>query len=249
MAKLDGSVAIVTGSGNGIGRAIANRFAAEGAKVVIADMDPAAAERVAAEIASSGGLALPVAVDVASSTQVKSMASQALRQFGQIDILVNNAGICPLRSFWEITEDEWDRVVDVNLKGTFLCSQTVAGHMRERKRGKIVNVSSVTYLMAPPERSHYIAAKGGVIGLTRAMARELGPHSINVNAIAPGPTKTETALAERTEEAFAEYRQARAIQRDEYPVDLVGAAVFFASQDSDMITGQTLLVDGGRYFM
>lgn len=249
MARLDGKVVIVTGGGNGIGRAFCKRFAAEGAKVVVADIQLAAAEQVAGEIDGAGGRALPIAVDVTARLQVNAMVEQALREFGQVDVLVNNAGIYPINSFMEITEEDWDRVVNVNLKGVFLCSQAVARHMIERKTGKIINISSVTFLSVPPNRAHYVASKGGVIGLTRAMARDLGPYGINVNSISPGLTNTATALSGRGEEAFATNRKSKSIQRDEYPEDLVGAAVFFASSDSDFITGQTLPVDGGGAFV
>lgn len=247
MARLDGKVAIVTGGGNGIGRAICERFADEGARVVVADINLRAAAEVVAGIRARDGIALAAAVDVASRAQVSAMVQQTLEEYGQVDILVNNVGTYPARPFLDITEEEWDRIVDVNLKGTFLCSQTVARSMVGRGAGKIVNIASGTFYYAPPVRAHYVAAKAGVMGLTRAMARELGTYGINVNAVAPGLTITETSL-DRPKEVFEENLKLRCIQSEEYPEDLVGAVLFFASADSDFVTGQTLLVDGGRSF-
>jgi len=246
--RLDGKIAVITGGGSGIGRAFCRRFSREGANVVVADLDGTSAQVVASAIAAEGGGARAATVNVTARAEVDAMISEVLREFGQIDVLINNAGIYPVVPFWEITDDEWDRVINVNLKGTFLCSQVVARKMMERKAGKIINISSGTFMVGAPLCAHYVAAKAGIIGLTRAMARELGPYGINVNGIAPGLTMTDTALATRTEDEFGASRRTRCISRDEYPEDLVGAAVFLASPDSDFITGQTLAVEGGRAF-
>lgn len=248
MARLDGKVVLVTGGGNGIGRAFSRGFAAEGAKVVVADIDLGAAGRVAGEISSANGVAKALSADVTSSAQVDLLITKALEAFGQIDVLINNAAVYPSVRFTEITEEQWDRVVNVNLKGTFLCSQAVARHMMERKMGKIINIASDVFYAAPALLAHYVASKAGVIGLTRAMARELGAHGINVNCLAPGLTRTETAMAMNDERLFSAFRKTRSIQRDGEPEDLVGAALFLASSESDFMTGQTLLVEGGSRF-
>ena len=248
MSRFDGNVIIVTGGARDIGKAFCERFRTEGATVVVADVDLAAAGQVASALGAPE-TSLAVGVDVASGEQVRGMVDQSLKAFGQIDVLINNAGIYPMRGFLEITEEEWDRLLGTNLKGTFLCAQAVSRHMVERRTGRIVNIASSTFVSVPTASAHYIASKGGVIGLTRAMARELGPYGINVNCIAPGLTATETALSMRGEASFALSRAGRAIARDEYPEDLVGAAVFFASPDSAFITGQTLIVEGGRNFV
>ncbi len=249
MGRLHGKVAIVNGGANGIGRAFCKRFAAEGAKVVVADVDLASSRRVAEKITAEGGTALAVAVDVMSGSQINAMVERSLAEYGQIDVLVNCAGIYPGKPFLELTEKEWDRVLGINLKGVFLCSQAVVRHMVERGTGKIVNIASCVFHAGSPQRAHYVASKAGVIGLTRAMARELGPNGINVNAIAPGLTSTESALTGIGEAYFDVVRKTRSIQRDESPEDLVGAALFFACSDSDFITGQTLPVEGGNYFV
>jgi len=243
--RLQDRVAIVTGGGHGIGRAYARRLAAEGAAVVIAELDGPAAERVAAEV---GGLA--VATDVADKASVERMAQGALDRFGRIDVLVNNAAIfatVPMSRapFDEIDPAEWDRMMAVNLRGTWLACRAVVPQMRKQRYGKIINISSSTAIKGSASRIHYVTTKAGIIGFTRTLAMEVGKDNICVNCIAPGSTLSE----ENADEALVKYRQAaaatRALQRMERPEDLVGAVAFFASSDSDFITGQTLVVDGG----
>jgi 3-oxoacyl-[acyl-carrier protein] reductase len=242
---LQDRVAIVTGGGHGIGRAYARRLAEEGAAVGIAELDGPAAERVAAEV---GGLAL--ATDVADKASVDNMARRALERFGRIDVLVNNAAIfatVPMSRapFDEIDPAEWDRMMAVNLRGTWLACRAVVPQMRRQRYGKIINVSSSTALKGSTLRIHYVTSKAGIIGFTKSLAMELGRDNICVNCIAPGSTLSE----ENADDALIKYRQAaaatRALQRMERPEDLVGAVAFFASSDSDFITGQTLVVDGG----
>jgi 3-oxoacyl-[acyl-carrier protein] reductase len=242
---LQDRVAIVTGGGHGIGRAYARRLAEEGAAVVVAELDGPAAERVAAEV---GGLAL--ATDVADKASVDNMARRALERFGRIDVLVNNAAIfatVPMSRapFDEIDPAEWDRMMAVNLRGTWLACRAVVPQMRRQRYGKIINVSSSTALKGSTSRIHYVTSKAGIIGFTKSLAMELGRDNICVNCIAPGSTLSE----ENADDALIKYRQAaaatRALQRMERPEDLVGAVAFFASSDSDFITGQTLVVDGG----
>ena len=243
--RLQDRVAIVTGGGHGIGRAYARRLSEEGAAVVIAEVDGPAAERVAAEV---GGLA--VATDVADKGSVDNMARRTLERFGRIDVLVNNAAIfatVPMSRapFDEIDPAEWDRMMAVNLRGTWLACRAVVPQMRKQRYGKIINISSSTAIKGSASRIHYVTTKAGIIGFTRTLAMEVGKDNICVNCIAPGSTLSE----ENADAALVKYRQAaaatRALQRMERPEDLVGAVAFFASSDSDFITGQTLVVDGG----
>jgi 3-oxoacyl-[acyl-carrier protein] reductase len=243
--RLDRRVAIVTGGGHGIGRAYACRLAEEGAAVVIAELDAPAGERVAAEV---GGLA--VRTDVSEEASVAEMARRTLERYGRIDILVNNAAIfatVPMSRapFDEIDPAEWDRMMAVNLRGTWLACRAVIPQMRRQRYGKIINISSGTALKGSASRIHYVTSKAGIIGFTRTLAMEVGKDNICVNCIAPGSTLSE----ENADEALVKYRQAaastRALQRLQRPEDLVGAVAFFASSDSDFITGQTLVVDGG----
>jgi 3-oxoacyl-[acyl-carrier protein] reductase len=245
--RLEGRVAIVTGGGHGIGKAYARRLAEEGAAVVIAELDGAAAERVAAQV---GGLALRT--DVAEEASVAEMARRTAERYGRIDILVNNAAIfatVPMSRapFDQIEPAEWDRMMAVNLRGTWLACRAVVPQMRKQRYGKIINISSGTALKGSASRIHYVTSKAGIIGFTRTLAMEVGRDNICVNCIAPGSTLSE----ENADEALIKYRQAaasaRALQRMQRPEDLVGAVAFFASSDSDFITGQTLVVDGGAH--
>jgi 3-oxoacyl-[acyl-carrier protein] reductase len=245
--RLEGRVAIVTGGGHGIGKAYARRLAQEGAAVVIAELDGSAAERVAAEV---GGLALRT--DVAEEASVAEMARRTAERYGRIDILVNNAAIfatVPMSRapFDQIEPAEWDRMMAVNLRGTWLACRAVVPQMRKQRYGKIINISSGTALKGSASRIHYVTSKAGIIGFTRTLAMEVGKDNICVNCIAPGSTLSE----ENADEALIRYRQAaastRALQRMQRPEDLVGAVAFFASCDSDFITGQTLVVDGGAH--
>jgi len=243
--RLDARVAIVTGGGHGIGRAYAHRLAEEGAKLAIAELDGAAAERVASDV---GGLA--VRTDVSDEASVAEMARRTLERFGRIDILVNNAAMfatVPMSRapFDELDPAEWDRMMAVNLRGTWLACRAVIPQMRKQRYGKIINISSSTAIKGSASRIHYVTSKAGILGFTRTLAMEVGKDNICVNCVAPGSTLSE----ENADEALVKYRQAaastRALQRMQRPEDLVGAVAFFASSDSDFITGQTLVVDGG----
>ena len=243
--RLDARVAIVTGGGHGIGRAYAHRLAEEGAKLAIAELDGAAGERVAAEV---GGLA--VRTDVSDEASVAEMARRTLERFGRIDILVNNAAMfatVPMSRapFDELDPAEWDRMMAVNLRGTWLACRAVIPQMRKQRYGKIINISSSTAIKGSASRIHYVTSKAGILGFTRTLAMEVGKDNICVNCVAPGSTLSE----ENADDALVKYRQAaastRALQRMQRPEDLVGAVAFFASSDSDFITGQTLVVDGG----
>jgi 3-oxoacyl-[acyl-carrier protein] reductase len=242
-------VAIVTGGGKGIGKVYAKEFAKAGAKVVAVDIDGDAAMAVAAEITAEGGQALGKRTDVADEISTAEMAKAAVDRFGAIDILVNNASLMSVlqrRSWLEIPVDEWDRVMAVNLRGMFLCCRAVFPAMRDRKRGKIVNISSSRIWEGSPNRLHYTTSKAGVIGFTRALCREVGEHGITVNAVTPGYTLSETQQATSSNNYVAMSSEGRAVGRAQYPDDLVGAVMFLSSAASDFMTGQTLNVDGGK---
>ena len=248
--RLQSRVAIVTGAGHGIGKAYARRLAEEGASVVIAEIDAAAAERVAADLARAGHAALALRTDVSDAASAGDMARRTVERFGRIDVLVNNAAIfatVPMSRapFDQIDPAEWDRMMAVNLRGTWLACRAVAPQMRSQRYGKIVNISSGTALKGAAGRIHYVASKAGILGFTRTLAMEGGKDNICVNCVAPGSTLAE----ENPDEALLKYRQAaaatRALARVQTPEDLVGAVAFFACADSDFITGQTLVVDGG----
>ena len=247
--RLKDKVAIVTGGGVGIGKAYAHGLAKEGAKVVVADIQDAEAQKVAAEIKQNGGEAMAVAVDVTSQEKVQAMAAAALKAYGRIDILVNNAGLYSAlkkKPFMEIDSEEWDRVMAVNVKGLFLCVKAVYPAMKRQGKGKIINISSGTMLNGSPFFLHYVSSKAGVIGFTRALAREVGGDNICVNSIMPGLTiSSANQEGVMTAEQLADRRKRRSIQRDQYPQDLVGTVIFLASDDSDFMTGQSISVDGG----
>jgi len=248
--RLKDRVAIVTGSGHGIGKAYARRLAEEGAKVVIADLDRAAAEAVAVEFGAAGFGAVAVAADVASAAADQQMAQRAIDAFGRIDILVNNAAmfsVVPMSRvpFDQVSEDEWDRMMSVNVRGMWLACRAVVPHMRARKYGKIVNISSSTVWERSGTRIHYVTSKAAVVGFTRTLATELGGDNIGVNCIAPGSTLSEEAPTEQIVAMRSAGLGHRALKRVQNPEDLVGTAAFVASPVSDFITGQTLVVDGG----
>jgi len=248
--RLEGRVAIVTGGGHGIGKAYAARLASEGAKVVIAEIDEQAAQAVAKELCDAGHEAVGVRTDVSDSASVEEMAAAALRHFGRIDVLVNNAAIfatVPMsRSpFDQISTDEWDRMMSVNIKGTWLASCAVIPQMRKQGYGKIINVSSGTALKGSPSRIHYVTSKAGILGFTKTLANEVGGDNICVNCVAPGSTLSEENPDDSIVKMRTQASATRALKRVQSPEDLTGAVVFFASADSDFITGQTLVVDGG----
>ncbi len=247
---LENKVVIVTGAGHGIGRAYSHGIAREGGKVVVADIDGAAADTVAEEISGEGGQALAVQSDVSKLASCQDLANEALKRFGQIDGLINNAAIfatIPISrvGFQDISEDEWDRVMDVNVKGVWLCSRAVAPAMQERKQGSIVNIASGTVLNGSAGRIHYVASKAAVVGFSRVLARELGPDNVRVNTIAPGSTLSEADVTDEVLKLRQANVGARALKRVERPDDLVGTALYLLSDLSGFVTGQMIVVGGG----
>lgn len=248
-ASLVGAVVIVTGGGRGIGRTYAECLGGLGARVVVADVSAAAAEEGAAAVRAAGGEALAVVVDVADPVAVQGMVDATVAAYGRVDGLVNNAALMstlPRRPFGEIPVEEWDAVMAVNLRGLFLCCRAAVPPMAARGRGKIVNISSSRVFEGVPNRLHYTTSKAGVVGFTRALAREVGPHGITVNAVAPGLTLSQTQLASSDAAYLEQMSEGRALARPQRPEDLLGAVCFLLAPASDYVTGQVLVVDGGR---
>ncbi len=245
---LTGKVAIVTGGGQGIGEAISKRLAREGARVVIADTNPETSRKVVSEIMRQGHDALAIQTDVSKSVDIRRLVDEALDRFGGVDILVNNAGVNRRAPFLDISEEDWDWVQGLNLKGTFLCSQRVAREMvKARIKGKIVNMSSIFVEIADPDQTTYSISKAGVYKLTMNMAFELAPYGINVNAIGPGPIQTElTRHLVEDPERHRLLLKSIPLGRMGQPVDIANAVFFLVGPESDFITGHLLIVDGGK---
>jgi NAD(P)-dependent dehydrogenase (short-subunit alcohol dehydrogenase family) len=245
--SLEGKVAVVTGAAQGIGNAIAKGLAAEGARIVVADLSRA--EEAAQEFEDGIGLT----VDVADEAQVERLAREVVERCGRIDILVNNAGLyasLQMRPFTEIPVEEWRQVMDVNVLSMFLTTRAVVPRMREQGGGRIVNISSGTPFRGVPFLLHYVTSKGAIVALTRALAKELGRDDVLVNCVAPGFTMSD-GVREHPEviEALREVSvSARTLQRDQEPEDVVGAVVFLCGPGATFVTGQTIVIDGGQYF-
>lgn len=247
--SVKGKVVIVTGGGTGIGKVYSQRLAEGGARVVLADIAAEASEAVAAGIRDAGGEAIAISTDVIDPDAVQAMVDQTIGKWGRIDGLINNASlmsVLPRGDWFRIPIDEWDRVMAVNLKGIFLCCRAVYPHMKAQGGGRIVNISSSRIWAGNPNRLHYTTSKAGVVGLTRALAREVGDDKIGVNAITPGFTESETQMASSSSNYVAGRDQSRCFKRPQYPDDLVGAVMFLISDASAFITGQTINVDGGQ---
>ncbi len=247
--RLLARVAVVTGGGQGIGAAYALGLARQGARVAIADVNGEAATAMANKLNAGGYDATGLCTDVSDESSVEAMVQAVVRRFGGIDILVNNAGIfaslMPKRNFWDIQPSDWDRVMQINAKGPFLCARAALPYLKASGRGRIINISSGTVAMGTPGFLHYVSSKGAVMAFTRALAHEVGAFNITVNTIAPGLTASDGALSSYSAEELEAPAKFRAIQRLQVPEDLVGAVVFLASDESAFMTGQMLLVDGG----
>jgi 3-oxoacyl-[acyl-carrier protein] reductase len=241
--RLEGRVALVTGAGGGIGEATARRFAREGATVVVNDVDLELAWPLVTELQKAGVPALPIAADVTARTDVEAMVNRVVREFGRLDVLVNNAGVNRDAMSHKMTEEQWDQVLAVNLKGTFLCAQAVLARMRERGWGRVISTSSVASL-GNIGQANYAASKAGVIGLTRTLALEYAKYGITVNCVAPGPVMTRMLAG--VPEAIRERIVAKVpVGRIARPEEIAAVHAFLASEDVAFITGQVLFVDGG----
>lgn len=242
-------VAIVTGGARGLGRAYALALARDGYRVVVADLR--SGDEIVAEIGDVGGAAIAVQMDVSDSASAETMARETVAHFGRIDVLVNNAGYFSeihKKPFDEIEVDEWDHAFAVNVRGTWLATRAVVPVMRAQRYGKVINTSSMTVPSGVPFFLHYVASKSAIVGLTRALARELGDHNIAVNTISPDYIPHDAEYAGRQPEMAAFIAGQRCFKRDQVPEDMVGIVLFLAGHGSDFITGQNFLVNGGRLF-
>jgi pyridoxal 4-dehydrogenase len=241
--KLKDRVAIVTGAAQGIGKAIAEKFSDEGASVTIGDINEEGAKTAAEGLSGDG---LGVRADMSSPDDVQAMVDATVERFGRVDVLVNNAAIVPFIAWDEVDLDHWRTIMSVNLDGPFLAIKAVEKPMREAGYGRIVNIASNTFLAGTPNMAAYVAAKGGILGMTRAFATELGPHGITVNAVAPGLTESEGVKASPHNEAFGFVEQLQALPGKGQPRQIAPAVAFLASEEAEWVTGAMLVVDGGH---
>jgi len=248
--RLEDKVTVITGAAHGIGKAYARRFAEEGAHVIIADFDAEGGEATAKMLLDAGFSAWARTTDVTNYAQIEDLMKETSHRFGRIDVLLNNAAIYVTQKLWkgpveELELAEWDRVLEVNLKGVFMCSKAAIPIMKRQRSGKIINIASGTFFSDSGDMPHYTTAKGGVVALTRVMARQLGPWGINVNCMTPGSTMSEESVTEDVMKRREGSVDKRCFKRVETPADIVGTALFLASPDSDFMTGQLLVVEGG----
>lgn len=255
MGKLDDKVVLVTGGGRGIGEAISVYLAKEGANVIVSDIDLNSASRTTGKVKALSRRSMAIRADVSNSKDVEKMVKSIIEKFGRVDILVNNAGILTLKPVVELEEEEWDKVINVTLKGVFLCSKAVAKIMIDQKAGKIVNISSSAAKKPGPFVVHYSAAKAGVVAFTQGLARELGPYNINVNAVCPGVVDTTMWRYQDEEvgrylglpkgELTKRFIEAMALHRLQPPEAIAAMVLFLASKEADEVTGQAINVCGG----
>jgi 3-oxoacyl-[acyl-carrier protein] reductase len=241
---LGNKVAVITGSANGIGEAVAQLFADHGARLLLLDRDGDGNRRTAEELRSKTQV-LDFALDLRERPAIDAAIKAARHELGSIDILVNNAGVYPRQSFIDMSELQWDEMQAINLKSMFHVTQATLPDMIERQSGKIVNISSVTFHLGMAQLTHYVASKGGVIGLTRALAREVGPQNVHVNCVTPGAVEVEAEKRFVSEEQIKAWLETQSLKRRIVPIDIARACLFLASELSDGVTGQTLNVDGG----
>lgn len=245
--KLDGAVAIVTGAGGGMGRAISSALAEVGAKVTVADVMVEGGQQTVELVKKAGGKAIFVKVDLTKGSEVDNMVETTVKEFGKVDILVNNAGIQIAKPFIELTEDEWHRVMNINLTSAFLCSKAAGKHMIKQEKGKIINIASTAGFVAATNQAVYCASKAGLILLTKALSLEWARYHISVNAIAPGYFRTPfSAKATEDEKTASELLKRIPLRRFGEPKDLGPLVVYLASPASDYMTGDTILIDGGH---
>jgi len=243
---LEGRVALVTGAGGGLGAGICSALASAGAAVAAVDVAREKAERVAADLSRTGARCVALQTDVSDRSSVGETVERVADELGGADILINNAAVYPRRAWTEIQEEEWDRVMAVNLKGYFLCARAVYPYMKSKGRGHIVNVASITFFIGWTLLMDYVASKGGVIGFTRTLAREVGPDNINVNAIAPGAFPTDAEKIHPDQEGYNRWvLEQQSIKRRGTPEDIGNLVAFLSSDASSFITGQTIEIDGG----
>ena len=249
MFNLQGKVALVTGARRGMGRTHVLALAAQGAKVVITDIDLNECEVVAEEVKAGGGETMCFKLDVSNKAEVEDVVNEVIKKFGRLDILVNNAGIYASKPFLEMSEEEWSRMIDINLKGQFLCAQRAAKEMAKNKWGRIINIASVAsgqVGVGIAGGAHYTASKGGIIGMSETLAIELAPYGVNVNVVAPGAIDTPMASsADMPKEALVGLTAKIPLHRMGRPEEVSAAVVFLASDEASYITGSTLYVDGG----
>ena len=243
---LEGRVALVTGAGGGLGAGICSALASAGAAVAAVDVAREKAKLVADNLSRTGARCVALEADVSDRCSVQKTADRVTDELGGVDILINNAAIYPRRAWTEIEEQEWDRVMAVNLKGYFLCARAVYPHMKSKGRGNIVNVASITFFIGWTLLMDYVASKGGIVGFTRALAREVGPENINVNAIAPGAFPTDAEKIHPDQEGYNRWvLEQQSIKRRGTPEDIGNLVTFLSSDASSFITGQTISIDGG----
>jgi 3-oxoacyl-[acyl-carrier protein] reductase len=245
MELVKDKVVIVTGAAVGIGAGIARLFGKEGAHVFLVDLDGAQVKSVASEIQAAGDSAFGFAADVSEREAVAKVVEDAITRFGRVDVLINNAGIYPRQTFLDMTEAQWDRMQEVNLKSVFHCTQLVMPHMVKQRAGSVINISSVTFFTGLENLTHYIASKGGIIGFTRGLAREVGEHNVRVNCITPGAIETEGERKLMAKQVADTVMEKQSLKRRILPLDLARVCLFLSSDLSDAMTGQTLNVDGG----